>query len=214
MANYSNKEEFLNAATHILGVLFGIAALSVMVTLSSVYGDAWSIASCAIFGFSIVVMYLASSSYHIVQSPKVRPILKKLDHIAIYYLIAGTYTPFILTNVRTPIGWTVFYLIWTLAIIGTILKLCLKANGTKAWSILLYVAMGCLMLVVSKHFFPLLTTTSIVFLFIGGLFYLSGIFFYMQKSKNYTHAIWHVFVLLGTFMHFFAVLFSCVFTEV
>jgi len=213
MANYSNKEEFLNAATHALGVLFGIAALSVMVTLSSVYGDAWSIVSCAIFGFSIVVMYLASSSYHIVQNPKVRPVLKKLDHIAIYYLIAGTYTPFILTNVRTPIGWTVFYLIWTLAIIGTILKLCMKPNGTKAWSILLYLAMGWLIILVSGHLFPHLTITSIVFLCIGGLFYTSGVFFYMQKSKNYTHAIWHVFVLLGTCMHFFAVLFSCIFVD-
>ena len=111
---------------------------------------------------------------------------------------------------RSAVAWTIFGIIWTLAILGTFLKIYAGGSGTKWWSVGLYLAMGWLIIFVSGRLFSLLPTTAIVFLILGGLFYTGGVFFYLRKTKKYSHAVWHVFVLLGSFMHFFAVLFSCV----
>ena len=208
---YSVKEEICSSIVHGIGVAFGIAALSVLVTLASVYGSAWAIVSAAIFGSSIIIMYSASTMYHAIPSPSAKKILKKFDHISIYYLIAGSYTPFLLVPLRGAIGWTVFGVIWGAALVGTILKLTLPVNGAKIWSVGLYVGMGWAVVVVSKQLFSVLPTVSCVFLILGGAFYTLGVFFYLWKSRQYTHAIWHGFVLLGTIMHFFAILFSCIF---
>jgi hemolysin III len=155
-------------------------------------------------------MYSASTLYHAVQDKKIKKYLKKLDHIAIYYLIAGSYTPFLLTLLRGPVGWTLFGIIWGLALLGTVLKLVLPANGTKMWSVTLYLSMGWLVLTASHKLFQMISTSGLLFLVLGGIFYTVGILFYVWKSKKYTHAIWHFFVLLGSVMHFFAVLFGCV----
>lgn len=148
--------------------------------------------------------------YHAITNPHVKKILKKFDHIAIYYLIAGTYTPFVLINLRGTVGWWVFGIIWGLAILGTILKLFSSGSGTKIWSISLYLLMGWLVIFVSKALLPAINTTGLVFLILGGAFYTLGIPFYIWKSKRFTHAIWHGFVLVGTIMHFFAVLFGSI----
>ena len=207
---YSRAEEIWNAATHGFGIFASVAMLSVMVTLASVYGNAWGIVSSAIFGASLVLMYTASTIYHAARNADTKKILKKFDHIAIYYLIAGSYTPCLLVARRSAVAWTVFGIIWTLAILGTFLKIYAGGSGTKWWSVGLYLAMGWLIIFVSGRLFSLLPTTAIVFLILGGLFYTGGVFFYLRKTKKYSHAVWHVFVLLGSFMHFFAVLFSCV----
>lgn len=207
---YSRAEEIWNAATHGFGIFASVAMLSVMVTLASVYGNAWGIVSSAIFGASLVLMYTASTIYHAAHNADTKKILKKFDHIAIYYLIAGSYTPFLLVAMRSAVAWTIFGIIWTLAILGTFLKIYAGGSGTKWWSVGLYLAMGWLIIFVSGRLFSLLPTTAIVFLILGGLFYTGGVFFYLRKTKKYSHAVWHVFVLLGSFMHFFAVLFSCV----
>lgn len=207
---YSILEEILNSATHGLGIIFSVVALTLLVTLASVHADAWAIVSSAIFGASMFFMYAASSFYHAIPNERAKKILKKCDHIAIYYLIAGSYTPFMLVSIRSTTGWTVFGIIWGLAILGTFLKIFTSGSGTKIWSIGLYLAMGWMIIFVSKMVFSVLPTSGIVFLILGGLFYTVGVFFYVQKGKPYYHAIWHVFVLLGTVMHFFAVLFSCV----
>lgn len=207
---YSVLEEIFNSATHGLGVIFSVVALTLMVTLASVHADAWAIVSSSIFGASMFFMYSVSSFYHAIPNEKAKKILKKCDHIAIYYLIAGTYTPFMLVSMRSPTGWTVFGIIWALAILGTFLKIFTSGSGTKIWSIALYMAMGWMIIFVSKMLFSMLPLSGIVFLVLGGLFYTGGVFFYIQKAKVYYHAIWHIFVLLGTIMHFFAVLFSCV----
>lgn len=210
---YTKTEEIWNWLTHGIGIAFGIAGLSVLVTLASVYSDAWSIVSCAIFGASMVLLYTASSVYHAVPSrmERAKKILKKFDHIAIYYLIAGSYTPFLLVTMRSTTAWVIFGIVWTLAIIGTFLKLFLGNSGTKFWSIALYLAMGWLVVSVSGKLFTALSGTGIVFLILGGLFYTAGVLFYVRKTKRYSHAVWHVFVLLGTIMHFFSILFSCIF---
>ena len=207
---YSPKEEFCNSLTHLLGMLFSVCALSVLVTLSCFYADAWAIVSCSIFGASMLAAYTASAAYHAARAHGFKRLLKKLDHIAIYYLIAGSYTPFLLVPMRSGLAWWMFGIIWALAITGTMLKIFSGASGTKFWSIALYLAMGWLVVFVSGKLFSCISATAIVFLVLGGLFYSGGVFFYLRKDKMYSHAVWHVFVLAGTVMHFFAVLFSCV----
>ena len=142
--------------------------------------------------------------------PRVKKVLKKFDHIAIYYLIAGSYTPFLLVNMRGPVGWSVFAVIWSLALIGTVLKIVTSGSGTKLWSISLYLIMGWAIIFVSRQLFAAISAVSALFLVLGGLFYTFGVFFYVWKSKKYTHAVWHLMVLAGTVMHFFAVLYACV----
>ncbi len=207
---YSIEEEIWSSIIHGIGIALSIAGLAVLVTLASVNGNVWAIVSTAIFGASMIVLYSASTLYHAITNLEVKKHLKKFDHISIYYLIAGTYTPFLLVSMRGTVGWTVFGIIWGLALIGTFLKLFSQGSGTKVWSIGLYMLMGWLVIFVSKDLFPKLPKIGLTFLILGGIFYTLGIFFYVWKSKKYTHAIWHFFVLLGTIMHFFAILFSCV----
>lgn len=210
-STYTLKEEIISSIVHGIGVFLSIAITSVLVTLSAVYGNVWSIVSTAIFGASMLLMYMASTLYHAIPFPHAKTILKKFDHIAIYYLIAGTYTPFLLVLMRGTLGWVLFAVIWSLALLGTVLKIVSSGSGTKIWSVSLYLGMGWLVLIASKTLFVVMSKLALVFLVLGGIFYTVGIIFYLWKSKKYTHAIWHGFVLVGTIMHFMAILFSCVF---
>lgn len=212
-STYTLKEEIISSIVHGIGVFLSIAITSVLVTLSAVYGNVWSIVSTAIFGASMMLMYMASTLYHAIPFPHAKTILKKFDHIAIYYLIAGTYTPFLLVLMRGTLGWMLFAVIWSLALLGTVLKIVSSGSGTKIWSVSLYLGMGWLVLIASKTLFAVMSKLALVFLVLGGIFYTIGIIFYLWKSKKYTHAIWHGFVLVGTIMHFMAILFSCVFVD-
>lgn len=212
-STYTLKEEIISSIVHGIGVFLSIAITSVLVTLSAVYGNVWSIVSTAIFGASMMLMYMASTLYHAIPFPHAKTILKKFDHIAIYYLIAGTYTPFLLVLMRGTLGWLLFAVIWSLALLGTVLKIVSSGSGTKIWSVSLYLGMGWLVLIASKTLFAVMSKLALVFLVLGGIFYTVGIIFYLWKSKKYTHAIWHGFVLVGTIMHFMAILFSCVFVD-
>ena len=207
---YTIQEEIWSSLIHGIGIALSIAGLIVLVTLAAQDGNVWVVVSTAIFGVSMVVLYTASTLYHAIPNPEIKLKLKKFDHISIYYLIAGTYTPFMLVNMRGSVGWTVFGIIWGLALIGTVLKLCTQGSGTKVWSIGLYLLMGWLVVFASKQLAARLPDIGLTFLVLGGLFYTLGIFFYVWKSRQYTHAVWHFFVLSGTVMHFFAVLYSCV----
>jgi len=207
---YTLAEEICNCSVHGLGIILSIAALVILATFSGLYGDAWRIVSTVIFGVSLIILYTASTLYHAITNISAKRILKKFDHIAIYYLIAGSYTPFVLVNLRGSIGWTIFGVIWGLTLLGTVLKLCSNGNGTKAWSIILYLGMGWLVVVALNPLLRTLNHVSLVFLVLGGLFYTSGVPFYLWKSRKYTHAVWHGFVLIGSIMHFFAVLYGCV----
>ena len=210
---YSIAEEIASSSCHALGIVLGIAALAVLTAFASISGSPWKIVSCAVFASSMIILYSTSTVYHALTNVHAKQILKKFDHIAIYYLIAGTYTPFLLVNLRGGLGWTIFGIIWGLALMGTVLKLVIGGKGTKLWSILLYLIMGWLIVFASKTLFSALNTTGLVFLILGGLFYTLGVPFYMWKKKRFTHAVWHAFVLAGTIMHFFAILFGCVLPE-
>ncbi len=207
---YTLLEEICNSSIHGLGIVLSIAGLVILAAFSSVYGNAWTIVSTVIFGVSMILLYTASTIYHAVPSLKAKKILKKFDHISIYYLIAGSYTPFLLVNLRGTIGWVIFGIIWFLALLGTVLKLVLSGSGTKIWSIGLYLSMGWLIVFATKPLLAHLNRLGLIFLILGGVFYTGGVAFYVAKSKKYTHAVWHLFVLAGTIMHFFAVLYGCV----
>lgn len=207
---YTIKEEIWNCVIHGMGIALSIAALTILVIFSSLEGNVWAVVSTSVFGTSMILLYSASTIYHAVSNPERKKKLKKFDHISIYYLIAGSYTPFLLVNMRGVVGWTLFGIIWGLAILGTCLKLMTSGGGTKAWSIGLYILMGWMIIFASKELFANLSEIGAVFLILGGIFYTFGILFYIWKSRQYTHAIWHLFVLIGTTMHFFAVLYGCV----
>ena len=207
---YTLKEEIWNSVIHGIGIALSIAALVILVIFSSLEGNVWAIVSTAVFGTSMIVLYTASTIYHAVPNPELKKKLKKFDHISIYYLIAGSYTPFLLVTMRGAIGWTLFGLVWGLALLGTCLKLMSSGSGTKAWSIGLYVLMGWMIVFASRQLISALPLTGLIFLILGGAFYTLGILFYVWKSRQYTHAIWHFFVLSGTIMHFFAVLYGCI----
>lgn len=207
---YSLKEEVWSSLIHGIGIFLSLAGLIILVMLSSIKGNIWTIVSTAVFGTSMIILYSASTVYHAVSNPDLKKKLKKFDHISIYYLIAGSYTPFLLVSLRGPLGWSILGAVWGLALIGTILKLYSRGSGTKLWSIGLYLLMGWMIVIASKQMVSVLPKSGLMFLISGGLFYTLGIFFYIWKSKKYTHAVWHGFVLSGTIMHFFAVLYSCV----
>lgn len=207
---YTVQEEIWSSLIHGIGIALSLAGLIVLVTLAAQNGNVWVVVSTAIFGVSMVVLYTASTLYHAIPNPEIKLKLKKFDHISIYYLIAGSYTPFLLVNLRGTTGWIIFGIIWFLALTGTILKLFSQGSGTKFWSIGLYLLMGWLIVFASGQLVSAIPATGLAFLIAGGLFYTLGIFFYVWKSRKYTHAIWHFFVLSGTIMHFFAILYSCV----
>ncbi len=210
LTKYTPKEELWSSIIHGTGIGLSVAGLVLLAVFSSIYGDAWVIVSTVIFGVSMIILYTASTLYHAVRNEYVKKRLKKFDHISIYYLIAGTYTPFLLVSMRGVTGWVLFGIVWGLAILGTILKLATPANGTKIWSIGLYLVMGWLIVFASRSLAEAVPDLGLTFLILGGLCYTLGIIFYVWKSKKYTHAIWHLFVLIGTIMHFFAVMYSCV----
>ncbi len=210
LISYTPKEELWNCIIHGTGIGLSIAGLVLLAVFSSLYGDAWVIVSTVIFGASMIVLYSASTLYHAFRNENIKRRLKKFDHISIYYLIAGTYTPFLLVNLRGVTGWILFGIVWGLAVLGTVLKLTTSGSGTKIWSIGLYLLMGWLIVSASRQLAAAVPDLGLIFLILGGCFYTFGILFYVWKSRKYTHAVWHFFVLAGTVMHFFAVLYSCV----
>lgn len=210
LSRYTPKEELWNCIIHGTGIGLSVAGLVLLAVFSALYGDAWVIVSTVIFGASMIVLYTASTLYHAFRNENIKRRLKKFDHISIYYLIAGTYTPFLLVNLRGVTGWILFGIVWGLAVLGTVLKLTTSGSGTKIWSIGLYLLMGWLIVSASRQLAAAVPDLGLIFLILGGCFYTFGILFYVWKSRKYTHAVWHFFVLAGTVMHFFAVLYSCV----
>jgi hemolysin III len=203
---YDAKEEFWNVLTPGTGLILSIAALSLLVVYASLYHSVWHIVSFTIYGVSLVVLYTASTTYHITKKPKLRLRLNVFDHSAIYVLIAGTYTPFTLVTLRGPWGWSLFGVIWGMAIIGIVLKFFYTGRFDKL-STAIYVLMGWLVLIAV---YPLVINFSfpgLMWLLAGGIFYTIGAIFYLKNSMTYNHAIFHVFVLLGSISHFIAVFF-------
>lgn len=203
---YTIGEEIANSITHGIGVLLSVAGLSVLVTLAAIYGDAYRVVSFAIYGSTMILMYLASTFYHSFTNRRVKAFFRVFDHSAIFLLIAGTYTPFTLVTLRGAWGWTLFGLIWGFAIAGIFITVFLM-HKLKWVALVIYVIMGWLVVIAVKPMIVGLPFAGLMWLLAGGLFYTGGIVFYVWDNLPYNHAIWHIFVLLGTVSHFFCVLF-------
>jgi len=208
---YSRGEEIANSITHGIGVVLSIAGLSVLTSFASVFGSAWHIVSCSIYGATQILLYTASTLYHSIPYPRAKEILRVFDHSAIYLLIAGTYTPFTLVSLRGPWGWTIFGVVWGIAIVGILLRawwMRKALTGQKAiWRTLPYIGMGWIAIIAIKPLLDALAPGGLAFMLAGGLAYTLGSIFYAWKKLPYHHAIWHLFVMAGSAFHFFAVLF-------
>lgn len=208
MGRLERLEELANTVTHGIGLLLSIAGLGVLITVAVLRGTVWHVVSCAIYGATLVLLYAASTLYHSFQQEKIKSIFRIFDHCAIYLLIAGTYTPFLLVNIRTAGVWVwfLFVFIWMLALGGIILKsLCF--HRLPAFSTVLYVLMGWTAIVIIKPLLTYLSLHAVFWLVGGGIFYTSGVFFFASERLRLSHTIWHVFVMLGSICHFCAVYF-------
>jgi hemolysin III len=201
----SKREEIANAITHGLGALMAIAALVILTVFSAIKGNAWHIVSFSVFGATLVILYLASTLYHSLTNEKVKILFRKLDHMSIYLLIAGTYTPFCLTVLNNWVGWTLFGIVWGSAILGIVVK-AFFTGKKELLSTILYVVMGWVALFAIKPLYDSVSLTSFILLMAGGVFYTAGTYFFTKDRIKYFHSIWHLFVLAGSTFHFFAVL--------
>ncbi len=198
------REEIANALTHGLGAAAALVAGVVLITLVALHGDGWQLAGALVFCVSLLLLYVASTLYHAIPHPVAKARLKVFDHCAIYVLIAGTYTPFTLIGLRGAWGWSMFAVIWSLAVAGVVFKLFFTGRFKLA-STLIYIAMGWLVMVAIVPMTRALDAWALGWLIAGGIAYTAGTFFYMSRRIRYAHAIWHSFVIGGSTCHFLAV---------
>ncbi len=206
---YSMGEEVAHVITHGLGAVLSVIGLTVLVARASVYGNAWHVTAVSIFGATLVMMYSASALYHSIQFPRAKHVLRVIDHSLIYFLIAGTYTPFTLITLKGPWGWSLFGVTWGLAIFGVAFKIFLTGRFEKV-SLAIYLAMGWCAITAIKPLLANLEPGGLMLMLAGGLTYSGGVAFYVWERLRYHHAIWHLFVLGGSVLHYFAILFYVV----
>jgi len=203
---YSPLEEGINIISHAIGLMLSIVALVLLVRLANLHGNIWHVVSFAIFGASLMSLYAASTFYHSAKKPELRRRLRIVDHATIYVLIAGTYTPFALVTLNGPTGWVLFGVSWCMAITGIILKL-FHTGKYNLFSTLMYVFMGWIIVFAIKPLINNLSSDGLFWLVAGGMAYTTGAILYSIKKIKFNHAIFHLFVLLGSFCHFVAVYF-------
>ena len=196
-------EEKLNAISHGIGALLGIVALVLLIVFDSHKTD-WSLFSVIVYGFSIIILFSASTLYHAIKNEKHKHYFRILDHISIYILIAGTYTPVTLIALQNSYGWPIFWIVWSIAVLGLILKIFFTGKF-EVLSVLLYLAMGWLVVFDFTYLSETIGPQGVLCLFAGGLAYTLGIVFYAIERIPYNHVIWHMFVLAGAICHFFMV---------
>ncbi len=200
------KQERANAISHGIGAVLSVAALVLLVVRSSLYGTPWHIVSFAIFGVSLILLYVCSTLLHSARKERWINLFEIMDHAAIYVLIAGTYTPFLLVTIRSPLGWSLFGVVWGLALAGIIFKLFF-VKRFNVLSTIFYIAMGWMIILAFRPLIQQLPEPGVMWLVIGGILYTFGTVFYLWRKIPYHHAIWHTFVLLGSVSHFISVYF-------
>ena len=199
-------EEIANSTSHGVALFLAVIGVPFLILATAQHGTAVNIVGASVFAGAMVLLYVASTLYHAVTNPRAKQLLKKLDHGAIYLLIAGTYTPFTLGILGGPWGWTLFGLIWALAGIGVTLKAFDRVSHP-VWSTVLYVVMGWLVVIAAKPLLASVATPGLILLAAGGFAYTLGVVFFALDSRvRYSHFVWHLFVVAGTTCHFFAVL--------
>jgi hemolysin III len=200
-------EEIFNSITHGIGVILSIAALVILVVFAVKHGDAWHIVSFTIFGVSLIILYTSSTLYHSFTGIKVKNVFARLDHASIFFLIAGTYTPILLTTLRGVLGWILFGIIWGTAITGVVIR-SIYLHRFRKLMVTIYLVMGWMFVFALKSVITHLPAVSLWLLFTGGLTYSLGVVFYAWRNLPFGHGIWHLFVLGGSILHFFAILYS------
>lgn len=202
MKYQSAAEERFNSLTHLLGTIAALIGLMLLIRQQT---DPWKLASFSLFGGTMVILYTISTLYHFMNG-RAKKILRKLDHLAIYLLIAGTYAPFTLVTLRNSWGWPIFSAVWALAIVGIIIDLLPNKNGQRTIPLIIYLLMGWMALIVAKPLLDNLPLSGFIWLLCGGICYTSGLIFYgLDERVRYFHAVWHLFVLAGSFFHYLTV---------
>ncbi|ANF96489.1 PAQR family membrane homeostasis protein TrhA [Paenibacillus bovis] len=203
---YTRKEEVVNAVTHGIGAVLSIAALAILITFASLKGTPWHIVSFTIYGITMLLLYISSTLVHGFKDGKAKDLFEIFDHSAIYLFIAGTYTPFMLLAVKGTLGWSIFGVVWAIALFGC----AFKAYFVKRFlfmSTIFYLLMGWLIVIAWGPLTASLAPGGMALLIAGGLMYTLGTVFYVWRGFPFHHAVWHLFVLAGSILHFFAVLF-------
>src|SRR5699024_2715188 len=208
MANthvFSKGEEVANAITHGIGALLSVAAMVILIVFASIHGTVWHIVGFALFGVTMLLLYICSTLVHSFPQGKAKDVFEIMDHASIYFFIAGTYTPFLFIAVKGTLGWTLFGIVWGFAIAGTVFKAFFVKRFLYV-STLLYIFLGWMIVFACGPLSPTLTFVGMLMLVIGGVFYSIGAIFYVWRGFRFHHAIWHIFVLGGSVFHFFAVM--------
>ncbi len=207
---FTYAEELANAISHLIGTLLAIAGLVLMVVFSAIHGNAWHVVSTSVFGSTMTILYLSSTLNHWLPPGRGKEFFFNFDQIAIFLLIAGTYTPITLIALHGTLGWVIFGLEWGLAIIGISLKI-LKPNkfesGVNIFNIILYLIMGWMILIALAQVIRILPFMGIMWIMTGAFFYTSGVLFFKLAKFKFHHLIWHLFVIAGSISHFFAIFF-------
>ncbi len=199
----SHSEELASMITHAIGAVLSVVGLVYMVVVSG--NDPWRVTGAAIFGSTLILLYLSSTLYHSFSGPRVKSFFQILDHSAIYLLIAGTYTPLTLVSLRGPWGWILFGIVWFMAIGGILTKALMKNNRDHWISTAIYIVMGWLAIIAIGPLVQAIPTEGLVLIIAGGVCYTGGVVFYAWKKLKFNHAVWHLFVLAGSICHVLAV---------
>ncbi len=202
---YTRREELVHALTHGLGLGLSVAGTVLLVVFAAQRGDPWHVVACSIFGTSLILLYASSTLYHGLPPSRAKRFFGLMDHAAIYVLIAGTYTPFVLVCLRGPLGWTMAGLVWGLATLGVVAEFVSKGRLRKP-ALFAYLLMGWLIVIAIVPLIRAVPTGGLMLLMAGGLAYTVGTIFFVWRGLPYHHAVWHVFVLAGSVCHFFSVL--------
>ena len=203
--SYTLKQEVVHSMIHAFGILFGIISIPILTVLASKNANVPGIIGASIFGFSFLMVFSFSTLYHGVQQPQVKRALEILDHISIYFLIAGTYTPFLLIYLQNSFGITLLSVLWGLTVLGVFFKIFFTGRFDII-SVIIYLLMGWIFFVGGKRFFTAMPADVLIFIIIGGVLYSIGIIFYLWKGYGWHHAVWHFFVLVAAVCHYVAVL--------
>lgn len=206
---YTLGEEIFNAVSHGTGGLLSIAGTVILIVFAAIYSDAWAVVSACIYGASLIILYTMSTLYHAITNVKAKSFFRIMDHNTIFFLIAGTYTPLTLVCLRGVTGWILFGVVWGAAALGIVLN-SIDLERFRKPSVVCYILMGWVVIFAIRPLTESIPQTSLVFLFIGGVFYTLGIIFYAIKKVRYFHSVWHLFTIAGSIFHYFCILLAII----
>ncbi len=204
---YSLGEEIFNSVSHGVGSLLSVAGMVVLIVISALQGDAWKVVSSAVFGASLIILYTMSTLYHAITNRKAKNVMRVMDHVTIFFLIAGTYTPLTLVTLRGVTGWILFGFIWGCAALGIVFN-AINLEKFRKVSVVCYIIMGWAIIFAVRPLVQAMPKISLIFLLIGGIAYSVGVIFYAIKKVKYFHSVWHLFTVAGSIFHYFAILTS------